>query len=445
MTNHRFIKKILPNGMNILLIPMENANIVSVGIFVKTGSRYETNDNNGIAHFLEHMMFKGTKNRPANKISHELDSVGAVYNASTSYETTHYYVYGHKDDTELFIDVTIDLYSNPLFLESDIKTEKNVVMEEFNMYYDEPSEIIFDMVHDTMFSNSSLKFPILGSNHNIQNFNRDDLVNFRKKFYIPSRTVMVVSGNFDENIVYSQIEALFNKPTNFTKNYPVNILNELSLNKKEQQLQPYIYIKENYDISQTHVIIGFRTCSMYDKNTETLELIENLLSSGSSSRLYDLLRNKLGITYFNSSDNMAYIDEGVFIIHIGVDNSRVLDSIDAILNLLNELKEKGITDDEYNKIIKIKTNSFLMGLQDPRDYMRYYGINEIFNKIDIPKENREGKNYDINDKIKKIKKISKDHIEKVIKKIFVKNKLNVFVYGHLKNKKKLGLIVSKLR
>ena len=445
MPNHKLIKKVLSNGMNILLIPMDNTDIVSVGIFVKTGSRYEISENNGIAHFLEHMMFKGTTNRPSNTISHQLDSVGAVYNASTSYETTHYYVYGHRDDTKLFIDVMIDLYSNPLFLEADIKTEQNVVMEEYNMYYDEPSEIIFDMVHDTMFSNSSLKFPILGSDRNIQNFNRDDLVEFRKKFYMPSRAVMVVSGNFNDVDAYTQIENLFGKPTSFTKNNTINIINEFHLIKKEQQEKPYIYIKENYDIAQTQVMIVFRTNSMYDKNTEILELIENLLSSGSSSRLYDLLRNKLGITYFNSSDNITYINEGVFIIHIGVDNERVLDSIDAILNLLYELKDKGITLDELNKIKKLRTNSFLMALQDPRDYMRYYGINEIFNKIDIPKEHREPKTYNISDRMDKINNITQNDVENMIKKTFTKEKLNVFVYGHLKNREKLGSIVTNMK
>ena len=443
MPSHKLIKKTLPNCMDILLIPMKNTDIVSVGIFVKTGSRYETSENNGIAHFLEHMMFKGTKKRPSNEISKQLDNVGAIYNAATSYETTYYFVYGHKENAGLFVDVMVDLYSNPQFLESDIKTERNVVLEEFNMYYDEPSEIIFDMVHDTMFSNSSLKFPILGSEDNIKNFNRDDLVKFRKKFYSPSRTVMAISGDFNEKEIYSKIVKLFNVPTSFTKNRTLNVQGTLNIKKIKDQCKPFIYIKENYDIAQTHVMIAFRTHSMYDVNSDTLGLIEDLLSSGSSSRLYDLLRNKLGITYFNSSDNVTYINEGVFLIHIGVDNKKVLVAINAIIRLLEQLKTFGITQDEYKKIKKLKTNSFLMSLQDPRDFMKYYGINELFNKLDIPLN--KPRNYNIQTRIDKINNITKERIEETIRGIFIKQNLNVFIYGHLKDKKKLGSIISSMR
>ena len=277
----------------------------------------------------------------------------------------------------------------------------------------------------------------MGPEENILNFKRNDLVEFRKQFYIPSRTVMAISGNFDIDTVYDSLVNKFKKPTKYTVNRSIKIGHTLNIKKIDKQTIPYVYIKENYDISQTHIVMAFRTHSMHHKNNESLELIENLLSVGSSSRLYDLLRNKMGVTYFNSSDNIAYSDEGAFVIHIGVDNERVAEVIKAVLKELSNIKKHGITRNEYNKIKKLKNNSFLLSLQDPRDYMRYYGMSEVYSGIDIPNKNKIERSYLIEDRLKSFANITKEAIEDTIRNTFIKENLNIFVYGHFKDKSKI--------
>jgi zinc protease len=441
---HKLYKKTLPNSMRLLFIPLSYTDVVSIGIFVKTGSRYENKKNNGIAHFLEHMMFKGTKKRPSNKISKQLDNVGAGYNAATSYETTYYYIYGHKNDTKLFIDIIVDLYSNPLFKTEDIKKERNVVLEEYNMYNDDIGEILMEEIQKKMYNNSPLGMPILGTPKNIKNFSRTDLVKFRKKFYIPSRTVLVISGNFDRHKVYDQLYDLFKRPTKYTKNrHLTNVKSLLQIKRPIKQTMPYVYIKEDNSISQSQVVFAFKAYSMHHKKTEVLDLIETVLSSGSSSRLFHLLRNKLGLTYFNGSDNIGYIDEGIFTIHIGVDNNNILTAINAILKELTKLKKKGITKEEYKKIKKLKTSSFSTMLQTPIDFVRYYGLSELIEKVDIKNKHREVKPYDVKIITDKYNKITIKQINSMIKDIFKSKQLNIFIYGSVIDHHKLGKIIAK--
>ena len=177
---------------------MDTSDTVSIGIFVRVGSRYENDETNGISHFLEHMMFKGTKHFPSNTLVSNLDNVGASYNAETAYESTSYYISGHKDNIDLFIKIICDIYRFPLFREDDVIVERNVVVEELNMYKDDPHDIINDMIHEKMFQNSALKYSVIGTKKNIMSFTRNDLVKFQKKYYVPDRTVIVIAGNFEK-------------------------------------------------------------------------------------------------------------------------------------------------------------------------------------------------------------------------------------------------------
>ncbi len=203
--DHKVYKKIFKNGMKLLGIPTKS-NIVSIGIYVNIGSRYESKNNHGVAHFLEHMMFKGTKNISGKELSLKLDSVGAVYNAGTSYEYTYYYIYGHKNDINLFIDLIFDLYFNPKFDDDDIKKERQVVLEELQMSNDSISNIIYDILHKKTFSNSNLSRNILGTQSSIKSLTKEKLKDFRNKYYVPNNSLVVISGGFEPNKIYSKID-----------------------------------------------------------------------------------------------------------------------------------------------------------------------------------------------------------------------------------------------
>jgi predicted Zn-dependent peptidase len=426
--NHRIYRKILDNKLRIMMIPIEHTDTVAVGVFVKIGSRYETENTNGMSHFLEHMMFKGTRHYPNNNISEKLDSVGAVYNAETSHELTSYYIHGHKTDIELFIKIMIDIFTNPLFKEEDIITERGVVYEELNMYKDDISEILDDYIHETLFNNSSLKFPILGNKKILSMISRKDLLNFRKKFYVPERTVFVISGGFNRKKIFTMLQSRLSKLSNGTHDIIIPIQDPII------QTKPETYIINKPDISQTIITIAFRSHSFFSQYSNVYDIIGDILASGSSSRLFTLLRNKMGATYLSHAGNVSYTYEGAFMIHIGVDNKRIDEVIEKVMEEIKKLTKKGITKEELEKAKKIRITSFSLGLQTPQDLINYYGNKEIMYKVGAIPQHIQSK-INITTSIEDYENIDINTVNKVIRDLFREEKLNIFICGTTPHKK----------
>lgn len=420
--NHRIYRNTLKNKLRIVLVPFEHTDTVAVGVFVKVGSRYETENNNGLSHFLEHMMFKGTRHYPSTSISEKLDGVGAMYNAETSHEMTSYYIYGHKSDLELFIKIMIDIYANPLFKEDDIVTERGVVYEELNMYKDDQNEVLDNFVHETLFSNSSLKFPILGNKKILSTITRKDLLHFRKKYYVPERTVFVVSGDFNRKKIFGILESRLSKIKNGTHDIIIPIQDPIIQTKQET------YIITKQDMSQTIITIAFKSHSLFSVYSDVYDIISDILTTGSSSRLFNLLRNKMGVTYFSYSGNYAYTYEGLFTINLGVDTKRVNEVITNVLQEIQKLTKKGISKEELEKAKKIRITAFALGLQTPQDLMNFYGNQEIMFKIGAVPHHVQSKT-NVNTRIQDYEKIELTTVNAVIKDLFREDKMSVFIYG----------------
>lgn len=403
--NFKIKTKILDNGLKVLMIPNKNFESVAVGIFVKVGSRHETKKNNGISHFLEHMLFKDKK------LVERLDCLGAKYNAETSYETTHYYIYGSKNDYIDFIDIISDIYNSKTFKKEDIEKEKSVIIEEYNMLIDDSDEIINDEINKKLFNNSSLNLPIIGNKKNIKSFEKKDLENYWKRYYVPPNTIVVISGNFNEDDAVKKIDEKLGKVKyDDKKDY---LIEEP---KQVNQMEPKVHLmKEN--MSQTNIMITYRSTNMYEISNIYYEIIGDILSSGCSSRLFKLLRNKLGISYYNYSYNLSYLYEGVFIINVGVDPLRTKECIDEILKEIKNLRENGITETELDKSKKIRSTNYMFSIENPLDIMNHFGILELFG---------------LKDDFKEIDKIKVKDINKLINKVFDNKNLNIFIHGEMK-------------
>ena len=427
------VKGEVSNGMKILLVKTHTQNIVSVGMFVKAGSRYETKKNNGIAHFLEHMTFKGTKKRNAAKLNNDLDSVGAQYNASTSYEYTHYDIHGMSKDLNLFLDVIVDIFYNPIFKDSDIKTERKVVIEELKMYKDKHDRVLEEIINKKLYAGTSLEMPIIGTEENIKKFTKKDLQDFRNKFYSHNNSLLVVSGDFDIKTIGKQIEKTFTKYSKNFKN-PKLIQQQFIITP---QKRPYLFIKKisaPCSLNQTLVYITFRTFGNNHPLSSVTDLVADLFSNGSSSRLFTLLRNKLGVTYFSNAYNEQYKDFGSFFIALGVDPNRVNEVIKAVLNEINKLKNKLISSKEVDKIQNIRETDISLKLQNPSDYLYYYGFEELFSNSEDP--------FSIYHHLEEINDISPQDIRLVCNKIFTPERLNIFVYGDFHKKDELVRIME---
>jgi predicted Zn-dependent peptidase len=397
----KLVRKKLNNGLKVLMIPNNKFDSTAVGIFIKVGSRYETPKNNGISHFLEHMLFKDKK------LVEKLDCLGAKYNAETSYENTHYYIYGSKKDYVDFIDIISDIYMNP-FKKEDIEKEKGVIIEEYNSLVNDLDEIMNDEINRKLFNNSSLKLPIIGTKKNIKSFAKKDLENYWKKYYIPQNTLFVIAGNFNQKIAYETIQNKLGKIKNNGK--------KLILDKPKTIIQnePKLNLIKDPNVVQSNIMITFRSTSMFEKKDLYYEIIADILSSGCSSRLFKLLRDNMGIAYTNYSYNLSYMYEGVFNISVSVDPKKTKQCIGAIIKEIELLVEKGITEEELNKSKKIRETNYMFEVENPLDIMNYFGFLDLF---------------ELEDKFLNLSKIKVTHINKTIQELFDKSNTNIFVYG----------------
>jgi predicted Zn-dependent peptidase len=390
------IKKILKNNMKVVFIPNECNNLISVGLFIKVGSRNEDKENNGISHFIEHMLFK------KQNVLIQLDELGAKYNAETNRETTHYYIYGINENYLDFIKILFNIYNSTKFKKEDIETEKNVILEEYNLYVNDLDDIIDNEIHKTLYKNSSLKYPIIGTKKNIKSFNKSILKKYWNKYYIPSNMMIIMCGNFNIEKSFNMINNTFGKLKSIT-------INNLDKPIYNIQTEPKMYIiRDNVD--QANINIVYKNLS---NNIDKIyyDILELILSDGCTSILYKLLRTKLGLVYNTYSSNRTYLYEGFFSIDIQTSNNKINNCIKAILNEINKLKINGITKKQLN-IAKKKYINHINLINNPIDIMEYYGFNELFDIKD---------NNNLDD-------INIKNINLFINELFDNNQLNIFIY-----------------
>ncbi|NQV88495.1 MAG: insulinase family protein [Parcubacteria group bacterium] len=420
----KFKKKVLKNGMRVITIPMKDNPAVSVFVLVEAGSKYETKEINGLSHFLEHMVFKGTARRPvASDISREFDSLGSQHNAFTSQEFTGYYAKVHPKHVSKIIDVLSDMYLNPLFEAKEIEKEKGVIVEEINMYEDMPQRHIRDLIMQLVYGDQPAGWSILGPNKNIKAIKREDFINYRKKHYVAKATTVVVSGNFNEKKVLKEISEAF-KNISTGRKYPKEKV-------IEKQNKPKVLVKFK-ETDQTHMVLGFRAYDIFDKRTPALDLLATILGGGMSSRLFDKLRNQMGVCYYVRAFGDQYTDHGMFGVASGVDNTRVKEVILAILDELKKLKNEIVSEEELKKAKEYSIGNMFLTLEPSDDIAQFYGAQEILRqKIKTPEE-----------MAKELRKVTARDIQKVAKDIFQNKKLNLALIGRFKESREFEQILG---
>jgi len=303
----------LPSGLRVVTEKVPTVKSVTVGIWVKTGSRNETEQQAGITHFLEHMLFKGTENRSSLDISMSMESVGGYLNAFTSSEYTCYYARCLDSELDKALDVLSDMVLHPSFPEKEITKEKKVVIEEMKMYRDSPSDYLFEKFSAQMFEEHPLGRPILGFEETVSNFSRSDLYNYMDDRYVPENIIVSVAGNVEHAYVAemagSVFEEISTKKENGREVAPGNM-------RADQRT----YYKS---IEQTHFVIGRRGLPANDENRYTMLLANTILGGGMSSRLHQNIREQYGYCYSISTFNQSYRDTGLFGVYVGTDQDYV--------------------------------------------------------------------------------------------------------------------------
>ncbi len=402
-----------------ITVPMKDNPTATVLVLVEAGSKYETKTNNGVSHFLEHMCFKGTKKRPTPlSISHELDSIGAQYNAFTAQEFTGYFAKGQFGDRAQLLDVVSDIYLNSTLPAEALEKERGVIIEEINMYEDIPQRQVADEFMALIYPNQPAGFSIAGSKEHIRAMKREDFLDYRQAHYLAQATTVVIAGNIDEEKVKGEVIVAF-------KNSPVGKKSP-KLAVMEKQKKPVLAIKEK-KTDQTHFILGVRSFGLFDKRDIPLRLLAEVLGGGMSSRLFQKLREEMGVCYYVKADNEAFTDHGIFGVAAGVTPARLAEVVKVVLAEFEKFKKTPVAAEELAKAKAHLIGSMFLSLESSDAIAEYYGFQEIFKKeIKKPAEIAE-----------KIRAISAAALQKIASEIFVENKLNLAVIGQDVNRLEL--------
>jgi predicted Zn-dependent peptidase len=412
MFNHKFYT--FNSGLRLVVIPMESTKTATVLVMVGTGSKYETKEINGISHFLEHMMFKGTEKRPDKlDISVELDGIGAKYNAFTGKEYTGYYAKASAKKIDILMDVIFDIFLNSKLDEKEIEIERGVIIEELNMYRDMPQTYVSDLFEKLLYGDQPAGWDIGGEKEVILKLTRDQFVDYFNTHYIAPKTVVAIAGNVDPEVIKEKVELYFKNIRNG------KIYDKPSVIEKQESPQTLIYYK---DTDQTHLMLGVRAYNKFDEKKYPLDIISVILGGGMSSRLFSEVRDKRGLAYYIGAGNETYTDSGFFMVKAGINNQKVIQALEVIMDELRKIKKEGITLKELQRAKDQIEGSLALGLEHTDSVAEAYAESLIFyNEILTPEE-----------ELDKIKKVTPDQVFQVASDIFDDKKLNLSLIGPFK-------------
>ncbi|MFN4181280.1 MAG: M16 family metallopeptidase [Candidatus Paceibacteria bacterium] len=420
----QFSKKKLKNGLTVLTVPMQDNPTATVLVLVETGSKYETKRLNGISHFLEHMCFKGTVKRPkAIDIVRELDALGSQYNAFTAQEFTGYYAKAEARHFKQIFDVVSDIYLNSTFPEVEIEKEKGVIVEEINMYEDTPSRHVQDLIMELLYGNQPAGWNIAGTRENVKKMKRKDFVAYHALHYVPGATTLVVAGQVSEHDVLKEAERIFGSIPNGTKGTKQKV--------KEKQAKPAMLIKYK-KTDQSHFVLAFRSFDLFSKKNAALSVLGGILGGGMSSRLFQKLREEMGVGYYVRAYEDAYTDHGFFQVSAGVDNKRVTEVLEAVLSECKKLATELVPEDELKKVQDYIVGNMKLDLESSDSIAHFHGLQDVLKK-DIKT---------MDDKAREIYQVTSQEVLEVAKDIFKDKNMNLALIGPVKNKNPINKILK---
>ncbi|HXV26744.1 MAG TPA: pitrilysin family protein [Candidatus Paceibacterota bacterium] len=404
-----------PSGLRLLTVPMPAAKTATVFVQVSAGSTYETERTSGVAHFLEHMMFKGTERRPGYlDISQELDRLGASYNAFTSKEWTGYYAKVAAAKLDVAMDVVCDIFLNSKLEQGAMDIERGPIIEELRMREDDPRQNIGYLFEKLLWGDQPAGWEIGGTPDTIRAMKRQDLLDYFDSHYIAENTVVTVAGNIDPAYVRERIgkhlahirngERAHREPT------------------KDVQTEPALLVHPK-DVEQAYVQLGVRAFDRHDDRRYALALMAAILGGGMSSRLFDEIREKRGLAYYVYASNTLYSDTGYFEVGVGANRDKADDAVKAILEELAKVREHGVTEEELARVKDRAEGGMALALEHSDGVAESYSESLLFHgQVLTPEE-----------ELAKVKAVTTGHIRKVAEDIFRPERLNLAVTGPFKD------------
>ena len=400
---------LLKNNLTVVYEKLPYVRSVSFGLWIGTGSRYETPNINGISHFVEHMLFKGTETKTARDIAMTIDNIGGQINAFTGKECTCYYTKTLDSDLETSIELISDMLFNSRFDPAHIETEKNVIVEEIGMYEDYPEEMVHDMLSEEIWSGNSLGYPILGSNQTVSDISRENILDYMKSHYVPENSVISVAGNFDEKQLVEMVEKYFGswKSHDYCKvrAYKPWFNSSLKLKRKETE--------------QVHMCLGFRGVKHGEESIYSLLALNNILGGGMSSRLFQKVREEMGLAYSIYSYPTSYRDVGMFTIYAAASPKKYNEVINLIKDEISNLTHDTISDSDLEKAKNQLKGSYILGLDSTSSRMNGMGKSQLIT----------GKIRTSDEILESINKVTIESVRDVIDYVFRQEQMGMSAIG----------------
>ena len=419
-------KTVLKNGLRVITAPMEGTKTATVFVVIGTGSRCETKEINGISHFLEHLFFKGTKNRhTALAISEELEKVGADFNAFTSKECTGFYVKVPIFHLDVAMDVISDMLFNSLFIPEEIERERGTIQEEIKMVKDDPPRYVADLFETLLYGNTPIGWETIGTKKTVRKISRNQIIEYFQNHYVAKNATVVVAGAIENSEALKKIKRYFN---NFNGKEKRGKIKTIEFQDKPEIL---IYHKAT---DQVHISLGVRGYNINHPDRYALNLLSVILGGGMSSRLFISVRGRRGLAYYIFSNAEFYTDTGYYTSQAGINIKNAGKTIKLILSEYKKIVAKGVTKEELKKVKDQIKSRTVMSLESSSAMANFFADQEIL----------EGKIFTPEEKFALLDKVKVSDIQRVAKDIFKNEKLNLALIGPFneKDKEKLEKILK---
>ncbi|MDP2891739.1 MAG: pitrilysin family protein [Bacillota bacterium] len=406
-------KRTLENGITVVYEKLPDFKSVAVGIWVKAGSANEAKDINGISHFIEHMMFKGTKKRSARDIALEMDNIGGQLNAFTSKECTCYHAKVMDKHLGTAVDVLCDIIQNSVFDKNELEKEKGVVLEEVSMVEDTPEELVFDILAQGVFSGHPLGQPVVGNRDAIRAFSRAHIISFMGDCYTTENAVVSAAGNFDENILLQMLEekmALM----------PIECRGACAGGERPVPEHTSGFMTKKKENEQVHVCLGLPGYPMADKRSYSLNVLNNILGGGMSSRLFQAIREEKGLAYSVYSYPSFYANTGLFTLYAGTSPKYLKQVIEMMLQEMRKLKKEGLTDEEVAQAKEQLKGNYILGLESTGSKMIVLGKSQTLLGRVIEEE----------ETLRKVEEVTRESVAGILEEVFDEKRMFAAVVGN---------------
>ncbi|WP_430882737.1 M16 family metallopeptidase [Fusibacter sp. JL216-2] len=358
----------LDNGIKVIAHPISGHRSISIGIWIKTGSILETPENNGVSHFIEHMLFKGTNTRTAKDIAMQVDGLGGELNAFTSKECTCFYARVLDDHTAIAVDILNDMLQNSKFDNEDMRKEKMIILDEIFMYEDSPEDLVYDILSDLIFKDHPLGRPILGSESSLKGLTKASVIEYMQQTYTADQMVIAVAGHYEKESLFELLNKTFGKAKV-----------KMSSNKTIEKPQFHRgWVHRWRDIEQVHLNIGYKGIHFEHEDAYALLILNNIIGGSTSSRLFQVVREDHGLSYSVYSHPSFYEAMGLLSVYASMNPENLDQIVEIMLDILSDFASGSITDDEIRQSKEQLKGSYILGLEGTENIMNMMGKSVLF-------------------------------------------------------------------